>query len=86
MNEDLIEKIAVFIERQCPRKMFPGMKCNEHSCTVHWMAAQIRNRKFEGLEANIVSSISTPIGSEDWTKITKEELDKAENEFIRRHL
>lgn len=49
MNEDLVEKIAVFIERQCPRRIFLGTKCSEYSCTVHWMAAQVRGRKFENV-------------------------------------
>lgn len=75
MNEDLIEKIAVFIERQCPRKMFPGMKCSEHSCTVHWMAAQVRSRKFED------QTVVNPTTSEDAV-----EISKAQEEFMRRHL
>lgn len=70
MNEhDVVEKVAVFIEKQCPRRIL-GLKCDEHSCSVHRMAAQVRNRQFEDQTVTVQH---------------KEELDKAEEEFMRRH-
>ena len=70
MNEDLVEKIAKFVERQCDRTaVYHGSELVKCTCTIHWTATQIRMRKFE-----IVAN-----------KEVEEEKKQAEEEFLRRH-